>query len=240
MEIWSEALGLENVGVTDNFFDLGGDSLMLFWVHTHLQDVFDIDIPIIILFKYPTIAALARFIIHRKGLMEGKPPADATAPDAFRPNRPAEPKHAAGSEESPVRDDIAIIGMAGTFPDAANTDEFWENIKNGVSSVRHYSTQELIDAGVDENLLGDPDYVKAGTYLEDIEKFDAAFLASGPWKRPFSIRSTGCFWKPPGTPLNMRDIFRMISGAGWEFLPAPVPVLICRSILCRKDTCCPS
>ena len=206
MEIWSEALGLENVGVTDNFFDLGGDSLMLFWVHTHLQDVFDIDIPIIILFKYPTIAALARFIIHRKGLMEGKPPADATAPEVFRPNRPAEPKHAAGSEGSPVRDDIAIIGMAGTFPDAANTDEFWENIKNGVSSVRHYSTQELIDAGVDENLLGDPDYVKAGTYLEDIEKFDAAF---------FGLRSVEAAILDPQHRLLLETAWHTLEHAGY-------------------------
>ena len=31
---------------------------------------------------------------------------------------------------------VAIIGMAGYFPGATNVEEFWENIKNGIESVR--------------------------------------------------------------------------------------------------------
>ncbi len=172
-EIWAEILGLENVGVTDNFFDLGGDSLMLFWMHAHIQETFAVDIPMVILFKYPTITALAQFIIHRKGLRQGTTP-------AFADTQPLDVPKADTLPKKKKMEDIAIIGMAGTFPDARDTDEFWENIKNGVISVHHFSPEELRDAGVDESLLDNPDYVKAGTLLADIELFDAAFFGLTP------------------------------------------------------------
>jgi len=182
MEIWAEALGLENVGVIDNFFDLGGDSLMLLWMHTHIQETFAIDIPIVIMFKYPTITALAQFIINRKGFRQGTKPAFADTQPLDVPEADTLPKKKTTDDmdSHSFHKDIAIIGMAGTFPDAKDTDEFWENIKNGVSSVHYFSTEELLAAGVDESLLGNPDYVKAGTLLTDIEKFDAAFFGLTP------------------------------------------------------------
>lgn len=182
MEIWAEALGLENVGVMDNFFDLGGDSLTLFWMHTHIQETFAIDIPMVILFKHPTIAALARFISHRNGFRQSTKPAFADTQSLDVPEADTLPKKKDMDDTDPRSfcEDIAIIGMAGTFPDAGDTDEFWENIKNGVSSVHCFSTEELLDAGVDTNFIGNPDYVKAGTTLTGIEKFDAAFFGLTP------------------------------------------------------------
>lgn len=207
MEIWSEALGLEQVGVTDNFFDLGGDSLMLFWVHAHIQDIFAIDIPMVILFKYPTIMALAQFIIHRKGLPEGPQPVFGTpAVDAFRQESPVKKKNRDDHDGQSFPEEIAIIGMAGTFPDAQNTEAFWENIKNGVSSVRNYSMQELIDAGVDNDLLANPDYVKAGTFLKDIEKFDAAF---------FGLRSVEAAILDPQHRLLLETAWHTLENAGY-------------------------
>jgi amino acid adenylation domain-containing protein len=60
--VWQEALGLEQVGVQDNFFDLGGHSLLLAQVHGKLQDILQQDIPIIDLFKHPTITALVKYV----------------------------------------------------------------------------------------------------------------------------------------------------------------------------------
>jgi acyl transferase domain-containing protein len=39
---------------------------------------------------------------------------------------------------------IAIIGMAGRFPEAKNLDDFWKNLRNGVEGIRQLSDQELI------------------------------------------------------------------------------------------------
>jgi acyl-coenzyme A synthetase/AMP-(fatty) acid ligase/acyl carrier protein len=63
--IWQDVLKLEKAGIRDNFFDLGGHSLLLIQVQTRLQEVFDREIPVVELFKYPTIAALAEYLSER-------------------------------------------------------------------------------------------------------------------------------------------------------------------------------
>jgi malonyl CoA-acyl carrier protein transacylase len=71
---------------------------------------------------------------------------------------------------------VAIIGMAGRFPGANNLDEFWENLKQGVESVTHFTDDELLAEGIDPELLSQPNYVKANAILTDIDQFDAAFF----------------------------------------------------------------
>ncbi|WP_397321395.1 SDR family oxidoreductase [Nostoc sp. UCD120] len=75
---------------------------------------------------------------------------------------------------------IAIIGMAGRFPGAENIEQFWQNLKDGVESISVFSEEELIAAGVDQTLLNEANYVKAGGVLEDIDLFDAAFFELNP------------------------------------------------------------
>ncbi len=75
---------------------------------------------------------------------------------------------------------IAIIGMSGRFPGANTVDTFWTNIANGHKSIRFFSDEELLEAGVTLEELQQPNYVKAGTVLPDIEKFDAAFFGYTP------------------------------------------------------------
>lgn len=57
--IWQQTLGLDQVGVHDNFFDLGGHSLHLIRVHGRLKEDLGRDIPIVDLFTFPTVSALA-------------------------------------------------------------------------------------------------------------------------------------------------------------------------------------
>jgi amino acid adenylation domain-containing protein len=59
-QLWRVALRLNEVGSSDNLFDLGADSLMVTAVHREMQGVLDRKIAIIDLFEFPTIAALAR------------------------------------------------------------------------------------------------------------------------------------------------------------------------------------
>ncbi|MFN6559097.1 MAG: beta-ketoacyl synthase N-terminal-like domain-containing protein [Nostoc sp. ChiSLP01] len=75
---------------------------------------------------------------------------------------------------------IAVIGMAGRFPKAKNVAQFWQNLCNGVESISRFSDEELIAQGVDPTCLQDPNYVKAGFVLEDIEMFDASFFGYSP------------------------------------------------------------
>lgn len=61
-EVWQTVLQLEKVGIHDNFFDLGGHSLLLVQVHRRLVDCFSRPIAITALFHHPTIYALAKHL----------------------------------------------------------------------------------------------------------------------------------------------------------------------------------
>ena len=58
-EIWCEALGVSRVGVDDNFFDLGGHSLLMARIQTRLDEAFARPVPMLLLFEHPTVGALA-------------------------------------------------------------------------------------------------------------------------------------------------------------------------------------
>lgn len=72
--------------------------------------------------------------------------------------------------------EIAIIGMACHFPGAKDPDAFWRNLRDGVESVRSFTREELVAAGVSAETVDRPNYVRAGVVLEDMESFDAAFF----------------------------------------------------------------
>ncbi len=65
------------------------------------------------------------------------------------------------------------------MPGSKNTDEFWNNIKNGVESISFFTEEELRDAGVEQQLLDNKNYIKANGLLEDADKFDASFFDIG-------------------------------------------------------------
>jgi amino acid adenylation domain-containing protein len=58
-DVWRSVLNMEGVGIFDNFFDLGGNSLLMGRVQTKLQTVLGRTVALVDLFKYPNIAALA-------------------------------------------------------------------------------------------------------------------------------------------------------------------------------------
>jgi len=58
-EVWKEVLGIDRVGTKDNFFDLGGNSLDIIMVGNKLKEKIKQEIPVVTLFSYPTIQALA-------------------------------------------------------------------------------------------------------------------------------------------------------------------------------------
>jgi len=78
------------------------------------------------------------------------------------------------------REGVAIIGMSCRFPGAANVNEFWKNLCDGVESISYFSTDDLIAAEVDPGVLQSPNFVPAGSVLEDVDLFDANFFGFSP------------------------------------------------------------
>lgn len=75
---------------------------------------------------------------------------------------------------------IAIVGMSCRFAGARDPAQFWQNLRGGVESVRDYSEEELLAAGVTPDAMRAPDYVRAGAPLEDMACFDAARFGLSP------------------------------------------------------------
>ncbi|MEO1348588.1 MAG: zinc-binding dehydrogenase [Cyanobacteria bacterium J06635_15] len=66
-EIWQEILGIKQIGIYDNFFDLGGDSLLIVQIRSKLQAAFQKDFSTTDLFQYPTISGLTGYISQAQG-----------------------------------------------------------------------------------------------------------------------------------------------------------------------------
>ncbi|MEH1787875.1 MAG: beta-ketoacyl synthase N-terminal-like domain-containing protein [Nostoc sp.] len=64
--IWKELLGKDLVGIQDNFFEIGGNSLLIVQVRSQLQQVFNGDISTADLFEYPTISTLAEYLSRKQ------------------------------------------------------------------------------------------------------------------------------------------------------------------------------
>ncbi|MEM7581914.1 MAG: SDR family NAD(P)-dependent oxidoreductase [Acidobacteriota bacterium] len=157
-EIWEKVLGVE-VKVQDNFFDLGGNSLVGLQLVGEVNREFGSQVTPVELFERPTVRGL------RQLLEPESEPVQETAPRARRQD----------SDQ-----DVAIVGMAGRFPGAADVDELWQNLRDGVESVRFFSDEELLAAGVAPELLEDPLYVRAGSVVDGIDLFDARLFGYSP------------------------------------------------------------
>lgn len=83
------------------------------------------------------------------------------------------------SQDNNTLDGVAIVGMVGRFPGAANVDDLWRNLCNGVESTTIFSDDEL-DPTIDNNLRNAPNYVRARGIIEDADRFDAAFFGINP------------------------------------------------------------
>ena len=64
--IWREVLRLHQVGINDNFFDLGGHSLLMLKVHSRLRVTLGRNISLVELFRYPSISTLAVYLGHAR------------------------------------------------------------------------------------------------------------------------------------------------------------------------------
>jgi polyketide synthase PksJ len=153
--IWADLLGRKDFGTGDNFFDLGGHSILLVRLHSRLTSELGAKVRLVDLFANPTVVRMA-------ALVRGE--------NTSRAKR----------GKRTLRGDVAVIGMAGRFPGAADIDAFWKNLVEGKESIQFFTKEELAEAGIPESLRNRPDYVPAHGYLEGVRLFDAEFFGYTP------------------------------------------------------------
>lgn len=71
---------------------------------------------------------------------------------------------------------VAVIGMALRFPGADTPEQYWHDIRSGVSHVRPFTDSEFAAAGLPEELYRDPDFTGASALLHGVDDFDAGFF----------------------------------------------------------------
>lgn len=84
------------------------------------------------------------------------------------------------TKDSKANQAIALIGMAGRFPNAEDVKMFWWNLEHAVESLENYTDAEMLEAGVPQVLLDNPNFVKRGTPFERPDWFDAGFFGFNP------------------------------------------------------------
>jgi aryl carrier-like protein len=65
--VWGELFQIDQVGMDDNFFDLGGHSVLLVQAHARLRERLGRDVSIVALLRYPTVRSLARYLGEGEG-----------------------------------------------------------------------------------------------------------------------------------------------------------------------------
>ena len=181
--IWCDVLRVDVVGAQDNFFELGGHSLLLVQVQARLSALLGRTVPVVELFQFPTIEALARHL--GGGTTAVSLGSDAQARVAKR--------HTSDQEA------IAVVGMAGRFPGASSIEAFWTGLRNGTEAIQFFSDDELRQAGVPDHVLANARYVRARGSLEGTELFDASFFKFTPreatWLDPQQRVFLECAWE---------------------------------------------
>jgi acyl carrier protein len=84
-DLWRQVLGVNQVGLDENFFDLGGDSLLIVAVHAQLQKLLHREIQVVDLFEHVTVRSLARHLSASAAVS----PAFAAAQEQARKQREA-------------------------------------------------------------------------------------------------------------------------------------------------------
>lgn len=159
------------ISLTTPFFEMGVDSMGAVALIQSLEKIYNVNLPVSTLFDHSTIQELGNYISLLSGNLKNLE--NETAKRIDRPGR----------EEK----DIAVIGVSGRFPKAANAREFWANLLEGKECIEEISSQRW-----DTAQTYDPDPHKKGKsiskwagLLENIDQFEPLFFNLSPHEACF-------------------------------------------------------
>ena len=158
-KIWSEELQIPSIGIDDDFFDMGGSSVLAQKVTSLMRQRLSIEVPVSKIYIHPTISELSTILGENKN-----------GEDLFVFKN---------SNHKTISADIAIIGMAGRFPGSDSIEELWKNLRDGKETISFFTKEEL-DVSLPESLRKDPLYIGARGLLPSAKTFDPGFFGLNP------------------------------------------------------------
>src|SRR3990167_4252032 len=155
-------LNISTVRITDNFFSLGGNSLLAVTLTKDISGYAGKNIKVTDIFRYPVFQDLISHLTEESGLFH------------LSYSETSNRSSAVGNEK------IAIIGLAIKLPTINNPEEFLKLLSNKSSTVKRFTTQELIKLGVPEKLIHLNGFTPVFSHIDDQLKFDADFFGMSP------------------------------------------------------------
>ncbi|WP_428243749.1 SDR family NAD(P)-dependent oxidoreductase [Gynuella sp.] len=211
----------------------GIDSVMIMDLNRLLaKDI--ADLPGTLFFEYENISEITEYLLreHRPALehLLGRPSDSAEAPaqqqptaavntlsnnhSRFRNEMAVRHEHPGLDRASPEVSEIAVIGIAGRYPEAEDLEVFWKNLQAGADAIREipadrWRHQQYFDS--------DPDcpgksYSKWGGFIADVDKFDSLF---------FQISSLQAKTMDPQERLFLETAWSAIEDAGYTRATLP-------------------
>lgn len=166
--LWSRHLNRSDFTYKDNFFDIGGHSLLVIQITKELSNILNADIKPMFFFQHPTINSQYEKL---SGYDEKTDIGEKTE-----------------SENTPQEEDefsLAVIGVSCAVPGAENATEFWELLESGSSGIKEFTDDELIAEGVSRERLNSGNYVKKSGALSSCKYFDSQFFGYSPKEARF-------------------------------------------------------
>ncbi|KDM91758.1 type I polyketide synthase [Photobacterium galatheae] len=167
--LWCEVLEVDRCSPQTNFFEMGGSSVLAARLIARINQVFGLSLTPVVLFEAPNIQAMAALMTSEKATPEKavteKAVTEKTGTEKTGTETPAEDGQCSG---------VAIIGMAGQFPNAPDLETFWQKLVAGEDMMSTFTAEEL--ALHDAPLSRQQDYVRRGGKVLGTHAFDAAFF----------------------------------------------------------------
>ncbi|MHA6884475.1 amino acid adenylation domain-containing protein [Ralstonia pseudosolanacearum] len=171
---------VSGIDCEETFDRYGLTSLMITALNQRLAQSFG-ELSTTLFFEYRSIAALAGYFavehpLRSRQALGIRASAERPAPAARTQHRPA------GSRRQARDEPIAIIGLAGRFPGAADIDSFWDNLRNGVDSIREIPAERWEHGqyySSDRSLKGKIN-TRWGGFIDGVDRFDPLFFNISP------------------------------------------------------------
>ncbi|MFD9789952.1 SDR family NAD(P)-dependent oxidoreductase [Streptomyces sp. NPDC059070] len=167
-----EQLGVpaDEVSTTTGYYEMGLDSAKLLQAAGRLEQALDTRLSPTLLFEHATVGALVEHLSASGTAVADR--RDEPAPDPRERaavQRPRDPGAAHAVRGTADSEDIAVVGIAGRYPKAADVGEFWENLKAGRDCVGEVPGDRWPREGHE-------DLSRWGGFIDGVDSFDASFF----------------------------------------------------------------
>lgn len=212
-------LPVERYDETENFGEYGYDSITLKELADKIGEEFQIELPQTVFFAYSNVSDLCKYLWDEFGtvICTAEKQDNEKEEQIEQPMKQSKEQIKTDLQETAqnrydakeYESAVAIIGASGIFPGAANLDEFWDNLRNGVDGIVEIPKERWDSAKYycADDMSGNYIKTKRGGFIQDVDKFDAPF---------FHISPLEAEMMDPQQRLYLQEVWKSIETSGYK------------------------